>query len=117
MKSTEWNAADAAYAPSPSLFSLPRSCSCPCMCDTILSCEVVGSLKKERKKTDNPREGGEDGTPPPHRDFKLATIVPAAKCFSLRLSLREARLCSSEKVDFTRQCRESSFQTHAERAL
>ena len=27
-------------------------------------------LKKERKKTDNPREGWEDGTPPPHRDFK-----------------------------------------------
>ena len=23
-------------------------------------------LKKERKKTDNPREGWEDGTPPPH---------------------------------------------------
>ena len=22
---------------------------------------------KERKKTDNPREGWEDGTPPPHR--------------------------------------------------
>ena len=26
-------------------------------------------LKKERKKTDNPREGWEDGTPPPNRDF------------------------------------------------
>ena len=26
--------------------------------------------KKERKKTDNPKEGWEDGTPPPHRDFK-----------------------------------------------
>ena len=26
--------------------------------------------KKERKKTGNPREGWEDGTPPPHRDFK-----------------------------------------------
>ena len=26
--------------------------------------------KKERKKTDNPREGWEDGTPPPHRDFR-----------------------------------------------
>ena len=25
--------------------------------------------RKERKKTDNPREGWEDGTPPPHRDF------------------------------------------------
>ena len=27
-------------------------------------------LKKERKKTHNPREGWENGTPPPHRDFK-----------------------------------------------
>ena len=25
---------------------------------------------KERKKTHNPREGWENGTPPPHRDFK-----------------------------------------------
>ena len=24
----------------------------------------------KRKKTHNPREGWEDGTPPPHRDFK-----------------------------------------------
>ena len=30
----------------------------------------TSELKKERKKTDNPREGWEDGTPPPHRDFK-----------------------------------------------
>ena len=28
-----------------------------------------GRVKKERNKTDNPREGWEDGTPPPHRDF------------------------------------------------
>ena len=33
------------------------------------------SLKfKERKKTDNPREGWEDGTPPPHRDFKEGRV-------------------------------------------
>ena len=25
---------------------------------------------KERKQTDNPRQGWEDGTPPPHRDFQ-----------------------------------------------
>ena len=37
---------------------------------------------KERKKTevlqvlqDNPREGWEDGTPPPHRDFKEKGVV------------------------------------------
>ena len=32
-------------------------------------------LKKERKKTDNPREGWEDGTPPPHRDFKERSVM------------------------------------------
>ena len=32
---------------------------------------------KERKKTDNPREGWEDGTPPPHRDFKDRSVVLA----------------------------------------
>ena len=31
--------------------------------------------KKERKKTDNPREGWENGTPPPHRDFKERCVV------------------------------------------
>ena len=30
---------------------------------------------KERKKTDNPREGWEDGTPPPRRDFKERCVV------------------------------------------
>ena len=29
----------------------------------------------KRKKTDNPREGWEDGTPPPHRDFKERGVV------------------------------------------
>ena len=31
--------------------------------------------KKERKKTDNPREGWENGTPPPHRDFKERSVM------------------------------------------
>ena len=31
--------------------------------------------RPERKKTDNPREGWEDGTPPPHRDFKERCVV------------------------------------------
>jgi len=31
--------------------------------------------KKERKKTDTSREGWEDGTPPPHRDFKERSVV------------------------------------------
>ena len=35
-----------------------------------------GKEKKERKKTENPREGwGEDGTPPPHRDFKERGVM------------------------------------------
>ena len=33
------------------------------------------TVPKERKKTDNPREGWEDGTPPPHRDFKERCVV------------------------------------------
>ena len=35
----------------------------------------LSALKKERKKTDNPREGWENGTPPPHRDFKERSVV------------------------------------------
>ena len=31
--------------------------------------------RKKEKKTDNPREGWEDGTPPPHRDFKERGVV------------------------------------------
>ena len=34
--------------------------------------------KKERKKTDNPREGWEDGTPPPHRDFLRRGVCGAS---------------------------------------
>ena len=34
-----------------------------------------GACKKERKKTDNPRERLEDGTPPPHRDFKEMGVM------------------------------------------
>ena len=34
-----------------------------------------GMLKKERNTTDKPREGWEDGTPPPHRDFKERGVV------------------------------------------
>ena len=33
---------------------------------------------KERKQTDNPRQGWEDGTPPPHRDFKERSSVVLA---------------------------------------
>jgi len=31
--------------------------------------------KKERKNTDKPREGWENGTPPPHRDFKERGVM------------------------------------------
>ena len=38
----------------------------------------VGTLSSSPiplKKTHNPREGWEDGTPPPHRDFKERGVV------------------------------------------
>ena len=41
---------------------------------TVLFIYLSADLK-ERKKTDNPREGWEDGTPPPHRDFKERGVV------------------------------------------
>ena len=34
---------------------------------------ALGLLK--RKKTNKPREGWEDGTPPPHRDFKERCVM------------------------------------------
>ena len=37
--------------------------------------ETDSAPKKERKKTDNPREGWEDGTPPPHRDFEERGVM------------------------------------------
>ena len=35
----------------------------------------VLKCSRKKEKTDNPREGGEDGTPPPHRDFKERGVV------------------------------------------
>ena len=41
-----------------------------------LTSRAAGELRSEkRKKTDNPREGWEDGTPPPHRDFKERGVM------------------------------------------
>ena len=51
-----------ADARSPGVFQITHTATTQCC------------LKKERKKTDNPREGWEDGTPPPHRDFKEGTV-------------------------------------------
>ena len=45
-----------------------------------LSLSQTGHKRQERKKTQNPREGWEDGTPPPHRDFN----TPKKLLFSLR---------------------------------
>ena len=36
---------------------------------TNIPLSVLFVPQKERKKTYNPKEGWEDGTPPPHRDF------------------------------------------------
>ena len=43
---------------------------------SALRCFITSKTKlKERKKTDTPREGWENGTPPPHRDFKERGVV------------------------------------------
>jgi len=42
---------------------------------TACSRHTQQKRKKERKKTDNPREGWEDGTPPPHREFKERGVM------------------------------------------
>ena len=36
----------------------------------ILGDYICVAVQTTSQKTDNPREGWEDGTPPPHRDFK-----------------------------------------------
>ena len=41
----------------------------------ILPRSTIYCVKAPAKKTDNPREGWEDGTPPPHRDFKERGVV------------------------------------------
>ena len=42
-----------------------------------MGCETRGDevRKKGRKNTECPREGWEDGTPPPHRDFKERGVM------------------------------------------
>ena len=75
----------APIGPSPALGHLPlplspRSLS-PILAAAYMPPRVEGlyslyrKQKKGRKKTGNPREGWEDGTPPPHRDFKERGVV------------------------------------------
>ena len=67
---------------------------------------------KERKKTDNPREGWEDGTPPPHRDFKDRSVVLAVAHpktlgrLPLSISLRGEPVCVPVRAS-PRPCRAS----------
>ena len=49
--------------------------STPARCVHTVVGPVMRERKKERKKTDNPREGWENGTPPPHRDFKERSVM------------------------------------------
>ena len=58
------------------VFCVPMYGEPLCMSDCPCAISGPGVKKvKERKKTDNPREGWEDGTPPPHRDFKERGVV------------------------------------------
>ena len=67
-----------------SLSPLPVPWSCRCFAPMSVWMAIVSTWSilhlehlecKERKKTENPREGWEDGTPPPHRDFKERGVV------------------------------------------
>ena len=53
----------------------------PVLVNGTISCAVktrsVICAYKRKKESDNPREGWEDGTPPPHRDFKERSVVLA----------------------------------------
>ena len=42
---------------------------------SVASFSSASSYPVPRKKTHNPREGWENGTPPPHRDFKERSVV------------------------------------------
>ena len=70
----------------------PRPCPVCCERSWLEHLECSQASKKERKKTDNPREGWEDGTPPPHRDFKERCVVrypsPTLGSLPLPISLR-----------------------------
>ncbi|EOD14364.1 hypothetical protein EMIHUDRAFT_211781 [Emiliania huxleyi CCMP1516] len=70
--------------------------------DAILdSCHFDGETTKERKKTDDPREGGEDGTPPPHRDFKeRGETTMSGTTFSGDLSFQFAGGLQFDRVAF-----------------
>ena len=48
-------------------------CQCQCAPSPVPSVEE----RKKERKTNQPREGWEDGTPPPHRDFKERSAVLA----------------------------------------
>ena len=37
---------------------------------------ALTQVKRKKAGLDNPREGWEDGTPPPHRDFKERGVMP-----------------------------------------
>ena len=51
---------------------------------TSRAAEQRSAPRKKRKKTDNPREGWEDGTPPPHRDFKERCVMRYSLLRALR---------------------------------
>ena len=59
--------------------------------------------KKGRQKTDNPRKGWEDdGTPPPHRDFKERSVVvpPLAAAHPWASASSEAEALANEVCEF-----------------
>ena len=77
---------------------------------------VLSRLKKERKKTDNPREGWEDGTPPPHRDFKDRSVVLAV-AHPIPWSSASFYLPSQSLADSRCNLHATSRSSHSRRSL
>ena len=80
--------------------------------------ELCQFAVKERKKTDNPREGWEDGTPP-HRDFKERSVVLAVAhpLGRLPLPISYLSLDFAVSLQFAATFHAASRSSHSRRSL
>ena len=97
--------------------SLVLTASCAFRRSSALLAAYPGpSKKKERKKTDNPREGWENGTPPAHRDF-LARRVYRPRIhgiFFFAVSMADSSSSSSGSAGASRKRGRGTARTRGE---